>query len=110
MDYEKILCLISSLENLWIYSTVLFNKLFNDITYNIKLRNQLLQLILMHESGRVKRKNKVKLQRKYWMRPGRSNEWWDGFVKDEVLPDEWKDNFRMSKESFYICMTNCDVT
>ena len=56
----------------------------------------------MNESGRVKRKNKVKSQRKYWMRPGRSNEWWNGFVKDEVLPDEWKDSFRMSKESFYI--------
>ena len=56
----------------------------------------------MHESGRVKRKNKVKSQRKYWIPPGRSNEWWNGFVKDEVLPDKWKDNFRMSKESFYI--------
>ena len=72
--YEKSLCLIYSLENLWIYSTVVFNKLLNDITYNVKLRNQLLQLILMHESGRVRRKNKVKSQRKYWMQPGRSNE------------------------------------
>ena len=56
----------------------------------------------MHGSGRVKRKNKVKSQRKYWFRPGRSNEWWNGFVKDEVLPDAWKDNFKTSKESFYI--------
>ena len=56
----------------------------------------------MHESGRAKRKSKVKSQKKYWTRPGRSNEWWNGFVKDEVLPDEWKDHFRTSKESFYI--------
>ena len=56
----------------------------------------------MYESGRVKRKNKLKSQRKYCIRPGRSNEWWNGFVKDEILPDKWKDNFRISKESFYI--------
>ena len=93
MDYAKILCLISSLENLWICSTVVFKKLLNGIKYNIKLRNQLLQLILMHESGRVKIKNKAKSQRKYWIRPGRSKEWWNGFIKDEVLPDEWKESF-----------------
>ena len=79
-----------------------FNKSLNDTKYNFKLRNQLFRLILMHESGRAERKSKVKSQRKYWIRPGRSNEWWNGFVKDEVLPDEWKNNFRMSKESFYI--------
>ena len=35
----------------------------------------------MRESGRVKRKNKVKLQRKYWIQPVRSNEWSNGFAK-----------------------------
>ena len=64
MDYAKILCLISSLENLWICSTVVFKKLLNGIKYNIKLRNQLLQLILMHESGRVKMKKKSKITEK----------------------------------------------
>ena len=43
MDFEKI-CLISSLENLWICSTVVFNKLLNDIKYNIKLRNGMVLL------------------------------------------------------------------
>ena len=61
------------------------------MTYNMKLRNQLLQFILM-------RKSKIT---KYQIRPGRSDEWWNGFVKDEVWPDEWKHNFRMSRESFY---------
>ena len=42
-----------------------FNKLLNDVKYNIKLRNQLLQLILMRELGGVKRIYKVKSQRKY---------------------------------------------
>ena len=49
MDYERILCLISSLENLWICSTVVFNKLLNDIKYNIKLRNQLLECMNQEE-------------------------------------------------------------
>ena len=56
----------------------------------------------MHKSGRVKRKNRVKSQRKYWIRPGKSHEYWNGFAKYDGLPDEWKDNFRMSKESFNI--------
>ena len=37
-------------------STVVFNKLLNDTKFNIKRRNQLLQLILRHESRRIKRK------------------------------------------------------
>ena len=98
MDYEKISCLISSLNNLWICSTVVFNKLLNDLKYNITLRSQLLQLILMLESEWVKSK---KSQRKYWIRPGRWNEWCNSFVKDEVLHDEWKDNFRMSNVTLH---------
>ena len=42
----------------------------------------------MHKSGRAKRKNRVKSQRKYWIRPGKSNEYWNGFVKYDSLPDE----------------------
>ena len=68
----------------------------------MKLRSQLLQLILMHKSERVKIKYKVKSQKKYWIRPGRWHEWCNGFSKDEVLHDEWKNTFRMSKELFYI--------
>ena len=27
--------------------------------------------------------------------------WWDKFEKNIKLPEEWKENFRMSKESLY---------
>ncbi len=34
-------------------------------------------------------------------RPGRTDAWWGNFVKNIMVPKEWKENFRMSKESFF---------
>ena len=33
------------------------------------------------------------------MRPGRTASWWDNFENQIVLPEEWRDNFRMSRGS-----------
>ena len=35
-----------------------------------------------------------------WVRPGRSKVWWNNFLNDVVVPSEWRENFRMSKETF----------
>ena len=35
------------------------------------------------------------------MRPGRTRAWWDNFVLNVVVPEEWRENFRMSKGTFY---------
>lgn len=40
-------------------------------------------------------------QRRYWIRPGRTRVWWDNFMLGIVLPEEWKENFRMSQDSFF---------
>ena len=39
------------------------------------------------------------------MRLGRSKVWWNNFLNDVVVPSEWRENFRMSKEIF---MSLCD--
>ena len=37
--------------------------------------------------------------RRCWIRPGRTSPWWDNFVSQTVVPEEWKENFRMSRPS-----------
>ena len=38
--------------------------------------------------------------RRFWIRPGPTSAWWDNFVSQTVVPEEWKENFRMSRPSF----------
>ena len=66
--------------------------------------------ILLMSENQVNRcssicKSKTSKQRKQWIRPGRTSLWWDNFVNNTVVLDEWRENFRMSKESF---MKLCD--
>ena len=37
--------------------------------------------------------------------PGSTNGWWLGFHQNRVPPSEWKENFRMSRESFLVLRT-----
>jgi len=39
------------------------------------------------------------------VRPGRTSLWWENFVNNIVVAEEWRENFRMSKENF---MKLCD--
>ena len=47
----------------------------------------------------VKRKSAV---RKYWVRPGKDRYWWENFASRKVVEEEWRENFRMSRETFQI--------
>ena len=38
--------------------------------------------------------------RRFWEKPGRTSAWWTNFQKDTVVPEEWRENFRMSKDHF----------
>lgn len=40
--------------------------------------------------------------RHYWIKPGRTCSWWDNFLANVVPPEEWKENFRMSRSSFFL--------
>ena len=41
-------------------------------------------------------------KRRFWIRPGRTDGWWQNFVDNVVVPEEWRENFRMSKNSFLL--------
>ncbi|XP_050959494.1 putative nuclease HARBI1 [Labeo rohita] len=41
------------------------------------------------------------MERRFWVRPGRCCAWWDNFVCGTVVPEEWRENFRMSRDSLY---------
>lgn len=49
-----------------------------------------------------KLKQKQAQKRKFWTRPGRTDAWWTSLKSRSMVPPEWKENFRMLKESFYI--------
>ena len=64
--------------------------------------NQWMLVSQLHMSITRHRKagSKIRRQRRYWVRPGRTCAWWDSFVNGTVVAEEWKENFRMSKSTF----------
>ena len=64
--------------------------------------NQRKILLLLSKNNQFNKKRKRKRNSpKSRVRPGQTSLWWDKFEKNRKLPEEWKDNFRMSKESLY---------
>ena len=48
----------------------------------------------------VKRLGKKRQRKKrFWIRPGRTSAWWNGCIGEIVVPEEWRENFMMSKVS-----------
>ena len=37
--------------------------------------------------------------RRFWIRPGRTSAWWGNFASQTVVPEEWKENVRISRAS-----------
>lgn len=46
-------------------------------------------------------KKRPRKRRRFWIRPGRNSGWWDNFLSSRVVEEEWKENCRMSRSSFY---------
>ena len=92
-----LLSLISSLAALWQQSAILL--MVNGIQYR-RRRQMLLNLIEMPLERR--RRGRRDVSRQFWIRPGRVRTWWENFKNDTVVANEWRENFRMSKNSFLI--------
>ena len=45
------------------------------------------------------KKNHESTSRRFWIRPDRTSEWWYNWANEIMLPEEWKENFRMSRTS-----------
>ena len=39
-------------------------------------------------------------RRSMWERPGRSKIWWNNFLNGIVVANEWRENFRMTRDTF----------
>lgn len=37
----------------------------------------------------------------FWITPGRSDIWWKNILNGISAPEEWKENFRLTKDSFF---------
>ena len=66
--------------------------------------NELLNLlgsvsVTSSQKGAKKMRKKRKPKR-FWTRPGRTGIWWQNFLDNVVILEEWIENFRLSKETF----------
>ena len=61
----------------------------------------MLELTKLDQTLTCTRRNKaIVRQRNLWVRPDPCEIWWNNFLNDVVVPEEWMENFRMSKYSF----------
>ena len=76
-------------------------RLIARIFANSSVSRQTKKMALLTENGRPKERRK----RRFWTRPGRTSAWWMNFMNNIVVAEEWLENFRMSRKSFF-CL--CD--
>ena len=76
--------------------------LFLNTSLYHRIVKQVSQSVAFSRQNFISRGNvcKKRRQRRYWVRPGRTRVWWDNFVNEVVVPEEWKENYRMCKENF----------
>ena len=79
------------------------------LTYSHRRQQKLLAAQINNSSVKIARINRaIKLSkrknvtRSFWERPGRTGVWWCNFTRNIVVPEEWRENFRMSRDSFYV--------
>ena len=69
-------------------------------------RNRLVKkrlLLLMSSDSRMqygKKGSRCSLPR-FCVRPYHNLKWWNDFMNGNMIPEKWKENFRMSQRSFY---------
>ena len=85
------------------YEINVFLVLFADLVYSRQV--QLMRQNFLMSSSRTlvwrrRRRRRERAARRYWIRPGSTRSWWDNFVSNVVPPEEWKENFHMSRCTF----------
>ena len=69
---------------------------------HMKCRRRLHTLHLMRGLTLLRLQSSSSWQRRrFWIRPRRTNAWWMSMKLGLTVEEEWKENFRMLKESFY---------
>ena len=106
MAYTRVLsCVMLALISS-IIASIQLNHAIIDIQENYKRRRLNLSRLLSTTTStftwvkrlRCRRESK---ERRFWTRPGRTSAWCNNFADQVVIPEEWKENFRMSRDSLY---------
>ncbi|XP_056157048.1 putative nuclease HARBI1 [Lampris incognitus] len=63
----------------------------------VRRRQLIVQAIC--DNPRIQRRRQPRKRRRFWVKPGRTSAWWDNFVNEVVVPEEWRENFRMSRST-----------
>ena len=66
------------------------------------LKKRLLLLMSSESTTKNGKKESRRSPPRFWVRPHRNLKWWNNFMNGNMIPEEWKENFRMSERSFYI--------
>ena len=105
---EETFLLLFILNLLAVYQLNVFLALLMELAY---CRERVVYLDYVNSSNQLvmRRPRKYRRQsraRRFWIKPGRTRAWWDSFANNVVPPEEWKDNFRMSRVTFFsLCET-----
>ena len=99
---EKLCLTTLALQNLWTATTNILSGLSRLIIEKHKRERALIvKLLIFMENNRKGTKIRKYKKRRFWIRPGRVTIWWNNFLGNKVIDEEWKENFRMTKESFF---------
>ena len=42
-----------------------------------------------------------RLPRSLWIKPGRTDQWWQNMITGKLGPENWKENFRLDRKTFF---------
>ena len=66
-----------------------------------RIRNNFRQSLMSKDTRKATRSSQPYKQRRFWTRHGRTSAWWDSFVNEVVVAEEWRENFRMSRGNYH---------
>ena len=66
-----------------------------------RIRNNFRQSLMSKDTRKATRHSQPYKQRRFWTRPGRTSVWWDSFVNEVVVAEEWRENFQMSRGNYH---------
>ena len=101
MAYTRVLsCVMLALISS-IIGSIQLNHAIIDIRENYKRRRLNLSRLLSTTKITLTRVKQLRCrreskERRFWTGPGRTSAWWNNFADQVVIPEEWKENFRMS--------------
>ena len=78
----------------------MFNAILQVNAIYFQRRKKLLAIINLM-SNTWKRCKKKQILRRFWIHQAKTSLWWDKFLQDKVISEDWRENLRMSKNSFY---------